>query len=98
MDRLDSEPYRFSGPHRAPLAALFRRVASSRSDDATELDEAVCAFAREARAEGVPSERVVIALNDIAQSVVRDKTPVDGYRRAVERVVTLAIDAYYRDD
>ena len=98
MNRLDSEPYRFSGPHRAPLAALFARAADAPDREMPGLDDAVRAFAREARFEGIPSERVVIALKDIATGAAPGRADLTDYRRLVERLVVLTIDTYYRAD
>lgn len=98
MHRLDSEPYRFSGPHRLPLAALLARAASAVDCNAPGLDDAVCAFAREARGQGIPSERVVIALKDIATEAAPGRADLSEYRSLVGRLVLLTIDTYYRDD
>ena len=97
MGLLDSDPYRFSGPYRVPLEEMFVSAASGNEPLSEPFEQAVREFARAARAQQVPAERVVIALKGMAEAA-RERTTEQRFRDLVNRAVTLSIAAYYRSE
>ena len=98
MDRLDTEQYRFTGPHRVPIEALLAQAVGEPGQMPPALHRAVCDFVREARSMGVPPERVIVALKTMTGNAVRGRVPDERYHALVERVITLCLEEYYRPD
>ena len=96
MDKLDSEQYRFTGPHRVPLEALLAQAVGDVGRLPAALERAVCDFVREARARAVPPERVVVALKTMTSNAARGRTSDDRYHALVEQVIALCVEEYYR--
>ena len=64
-----------------------------------QLRAALQELAREARAKGMPPEKLLIALKDVwyALPVVRDSSERDEHVRLLQRAVTMCISEYYRE-
>jgi hypothetical protein len=73
----------------------FERVAREHPRDTPALSDAAARFAREARAAGVPPERMLVALGDALNTGALGSVG-DWWRRVVrDQCVRTAIEAYY---
>ena len=68
------------------------------NDHGDHLREALQLLARHARDNGMPPDKLLIALKDVwyALPVVRDSSERDEQVRLLQRVVTICISEYYR--
>ena len=77
--------------------ALQQRLSGSTGD--AEIRQALRAMSREARAESLHAEQVIVALKRVWESLpeVRRASDRQEQNRLLERVVTLCIEEYYAE-
>jgi hypothetical protein len=100
MRRLDTPPYSFAVPDETYLRALYEQAVQQPDVVPVAFHEAVCVFTRRARNEGVPIERIIVALKEMLGATLHDAGSGGGMgmspaHRMVDGAVRACIEQYY---
>ena len=99
MRRLDTPPYSFAVPDETHLHALYQEAVQVPDTVHAAFHEAVCVFTRRARNEGVPIERIIVALKEMIGANLHDAgsggVQQSPGQRVVEGAIRACIGQYY---